>query len=719
MGHEVSITENIDGKWMNIPSVYEGKAVSNNSAIELYKEGKLKALPDRNGKTSWDKVDDAVTAAKSRSEATDPHTHKTEYAEGGEVKGRGDYSRSKLYPSEDTFFKSNPHVAGMAAEDNKVILNPYSKNSPKEQESVFTNEVSRIIMRSLKEKPEFSITDEQRGFFKGTPYETNEGAMRETLVGRILSGDPSAKGVTEDQMNYSNRVRKLMPKTNNYADGGMIDPVSGNEVPPGAFPEEVRDDIPINVSEGEFIFPANAVRFFGIGKLEGMIQTANKKLDEMSTGGRMGGEAPQELGNNFAEGGAVDGENRAFTERTQLKQFHNPNTGRSLLVTFIDNKPIFTIPQGFIEGANVTPDADEDEVTVENSSGVPTAVAAANNNVPSGRVPFLFPQGEGDGFDGGSPAPEGLNLQAAYNPSYNLGQDDLGPSGETYEGRSVGTGGPQYSGLDDPDYDEDLDAVAQDFRDNADDIGSIGNVVAAGLSATGVGAPVAGAASLGFNAAQNAQKAKANEIEGIQGPIGRLPDGTSIIGPSYRGVVEPNSIEMGPKNITPPDPADNLIDVTKGQIKDTVNNAVDKVTSLPGKAFSKLGSLFRDEEEKVKEPTYLERELDRVVDPIANISAAKINQKNTDAQVREAQAAEAAESQSRYDSAQSIRDNIDSWDSWGGGGDSGGNYSGSEATGDAGNDTGTRGNYDKGGFITRKVNKSKYKKRKGLASPRG
>ena len=245
--------------------------------------------------------------------------------------------------------------------------------------------------------------------------------MRETLVGRILSGDPSAKGVTEDQMNYSNRVRKLMPKTNNYADGGMIDPVSGNEVPPGAFPEEVRDDIPINVSEGEFIFPANAVRFFGIGKLEGMIQTANKKLDEMSTGGRMGGEAPQELGNNFAEGGAVDGENRAFTERTQLKQFHNPNTGRSLLVTFIDNKPIFTIPQGFIEG---------------------------------------------------------LNLQAAYNPSYNLGQDDLGPSGETYEGRSVGTGGPQYSGLDDPDYDEDLDAVAQDFRDNADDLGSIGNVVA-------------------------------------------------------------------------------------------------------------------------------------------------------------------------------------------------------------------------------------------------
>ena len=32
-----------------------------------------------------------------------------------------------------------------------------------------------------------------------------------------------------------------------------IDPVSGNEVPVGAFPEEVRDDVPAMLSEGEFV----------------------------------------------------------------------------------------------------------------------------------------------------------------------------------------------------------------------------------------------------------------------------------------------------------------------------------------------------------------------------------------------------------------------------------------------------------------------------------
>ena len=30
-----------------------------------------------------------------------------------------------------------------------------------------------------------------------------------------------------------------------------VDPVSGNEVPPGSLPEEVRDDIPAMLSEGE------------------------------------------------------------------------------------------------------------------------------------------------------------------------------------------------------------------------------------------------------------------------------------------------------------------------------------------------------------------------------------------------------------------------------------------------------------------------------------
>ena len=34
--------------------------------------------------------------------------------------------RKDLYAGEDKYFKNNPHVAGMAAEDDKIIINPWN-----------------------------------------------------------------------------------------------------------------------------------------------------------------------------------------------------------------------------------------------------------------------------------------------------------------------------------------------------------------------------------------------------------------------------------------------------------------------------------------------------------------------------------------------------------------------------------------------------------------
>ena len=45
--------------------------------------------------------------------------------------------------------------------------------------------------------------------------------------------------------------------TQGRQEGGTVDPVSGNEVPPGSTQEEVRDDIPAQLSEGEFVKPAD------------------------------------------------------------------------------------------------------------------------------------------------------------------------------------------------------------------------------------------------------------------------------------------------------------------------------------------------------------------------------------------------------------------------------------------------------------------------------
>lgn len=71
-------------------------------------------------------------------------------------------------------------------------------------------------------------------------------------------------------------------------DGGTTDPVSGNEVPPGSAQEEVRDDIPAQLSEGEFVFPADVVRYIGLEKLMMMRQEAKMGLKMMEEMGQMG-----------------------------------------------------------------------------------------------------------------------------------------------------------------------------------------------------------------------------------------------------------------------------------------------------------------------------------------------------------------------------------------------------------------------------------------------
>jgi len=73
-----------------------------------------------------------------------------------------------------------------------------------------------------------------------------------------------------------------------------IDPVSGNEVPPGALPSEVRDDIPARLSEGEYVVPADVLQYYGIKFFEDLRGKAKMELSSMEQNGRMGGEPVQE-----------------------------------------------------------------------------------------------------------------------------------------------------------------------------------------------------------------------------------------------------------------------------------------------------------------------------------------------------------------------------------------------------------------------------------------
>ena len=122
-------------------------------------------------------------------------------------------------------------------------------------------------------------------------------------------------------------------------EGGTVDPVSGNDVPPGSTQEEVRDDIPAQLSEGEFVFPADVVRFIGLEKLMKIRQRAKAGLQRMEDMGQMGNSEeaimPDDLpfsiddldmeddGLEMAQGGVVQAANGTFVQPTPT----TPNAG--------------------------------------------------------------------------------------------------------------------------------------------------------------------------------------------------------------------------------------------------------------------------------------------------------------------------------------------------------------------------------------------------------
>ena len=68
-------------------------------------------------------------------------------------------------------------------------------------------------------------------------------------------------------------------------EGMMSDPVSGNEIPAGSSAENVRDDIEAMISEGEYVLPANVVKWHGLKHIMGMQAEAEMGLMGMQASG--------------------------------------------------------------------------------------------------------------------------------------------------------------------------------------------------------------------------------------------------------------------------------------------------------------------------------------------------------------------------------------------------------------------------------------------------
>lgn len=146
------------------------------------------------------------------------------------------------------------------------------------------------------------------------------------------------------------------------------------EVPIGALPEEVADKVDIKASEGEYILPADVVRYLGLDKIEKLVKQAKEGLVQMDQEGRVGGEeappatevaaAPSEAvagptgapvadplsGSQqaFAEGGLVTPDYLAQAGFSGTKIFKDAK-GRVMVVPVVNGQPAITLPEGFAE----------------------------------------------------------------------------------------------------------------------------------------------------------------------------------------------------------------------------------------------------------------------------------------------------------------------------------------------------------------------------------
>lgn len=129
---------------------------------------------------------------------------------------------------------------------------------------------------------------------------TNPKITDDTIINFLRENNPTrdefikhftTKRVAEGGMIMKDQMEMAFMQEGGLKDDGMDrDPVSGNEVPPGSMAREVRDDIPAQLSEGEYVVPADVVQYYGVKFFEDLRMEAKRGLADMEANGRIGGE---------------------------------------------------------------------------------------------------------------------------------------------------------------------------------------------------------------------------------------------------------------------------------------------------------------------------------------------------------------------------------------------------------------------------------------------
>jgi len=154
-------------------------------------------------------------------------------------------------------------------------------------------------------------------------------------------------------------------------DGGTQDPVSGNKVPIGSAQVEVRDDIPAMLSEGEFVFPADVVRFIGLEKLMQIRQEAKAGLKRMEDMGQMGNSSEATIPDDVPF--TIDDLEVEEDTSRKMQAGGMPVPMPSLTSQYF--------PQQFLQPVNISSQQPQQALTVNPQLTAPTSTPANMTNV--------------------------------------------------------------------------------------------------------------------------------------------------------------------------------------------------------------------------------------------------------------------------------------------------------------------------------------------------
>ena len=195
-------------------------------------------------------------------------------------------------------------IAGDIISHRLVNDDPYLSKKYKEFKEVTSPEVMErryeFHQKNLGEERAYDLWAETTGFpellrghvFNQFPEEAKDSLYTDEQK-RILE-DIKTRVTQPKEFNKGGTTMSMTKQMEMFEDGGLsdeggtIDEMSGNDVPTGSLKEEVRDDIPAQLSEGEFVLPADVVRYHGLDKIMRLRDEAKAGIARMEAMGQMG-----------------------------------------------------------------------------------------------------------------------------------------------------------------------------------------------------------------------------------------------------------------------------------------------------------------------------------------------------------------------------------------------------------------------------------------------